>query len=107
MRTVGLAVEQTDACREDLVEAAVSEVDVLDRPDEELGLSRGDVLLVPSGRGVDHLRRAVDRRESAGSETLADEGRGDAVPAPDLEHVVPWADVQPVDDLRRSATAEV
>jgi hypothetical protein len=74
----------------------------LDRPDEELGLSRGDVLLVPTGRDVDHLRRAVDRREAAGPETLADERRGDAVAAADLEHAILWADVQPVDDRSRA-----
>jgi hypothetical protein len=48
-------MKEADADREDLVEAAVSEVEVFEVRDEELGPAGLDVGLVPARRGLDIL----------------------------------------------------
>jgi hypothetical protein len=55
-RTLGVAVKEAHADREDLVEATVSQVEVLKGRDEELGPASFDVRCVPVRRGLDHLR---------------------------------------------------
>ena len=106
MRTVGLAVEQTDACREDLVEAAVSEVDVLDRPDEELGLSMAtcsSFLRVAASIIFAEQSIAVSRPVRRRSQT-----RVAATPCPISSTWSPGRmSNRSTIDLRRSATAEV
>jgi hypothetical protein len=79
-------MEEPDADREDRVEASVAEIDVLEIPDEELGLPGLDVRRIPARCRSDHRRRAIDRSKSTVIESLADERGGDAVPASDLEH---------------------
>ncbi len=70
-RTLGVAVKEAHADREDLVEAMVSQIEVLKGRDEELGLASFDVRRVSARRGFDHLRGAVDRGEVAFFEALA------------------------------------
>jgi hypothetical protein len=53
---VGVAVKEAHADREDLVEAAVSQIQVLEAGDEELGLAGFHVRRIPAPRGLDHLR---------------------------------------------------
>jgi hypothetical protein len=103
-RTLGVAVKETHANREDLVEAAVSQVEVLEDRDEELGPAGLDVRRVSVGCGLNHLRRAVDRGEMSLLKPLANERRRDPVPAPDLEHQVIGPDVQLLDDRSQSLT---
>lgn len=98
MRAGGLAMEQADANGEDPVEAALSEVDVLERGDDELGPTRLDIPRVAATGGGDHLRRAVNGGESASIEALTDKGGGDSLPAADLQHPVVWPDLQLLDD---------
>jgi hypothetical protein len=97
-RTLGLTVKETNADREDLVEATISQVEVLKGRDEELGFADLDVRHVSARGSLDHLRRAVYRGEMAFFEALANERRRDPVPAPDLEHPVTRPDVQLLDD---------
>ena len=54
-RTVGIAVKEADANREDLVEAALPQVEVLEVRDEELGFAGFYVRRVSACRGFDHL----------------------------------------------------
>ncbi len=91
-------VKEPDADGEDLVEAAVCQVEVLEGRDEELGLAGFNVRRVSTCCGFDHLGRAVDRGQMASSQALADERRGDAVAAPDLEDPVIRLDAQLLDD---------
>ena len=98
-RSLGLAVEEPDAHREDLVEAPLTEVRCLELGDEELGRAGLHVLgVAPAGR-LDHLRGAVERGQPAGLEPLADVAGGDTVATADLEHAVVRLDVELVDDL--------
>jgi hypothetical protein len=97
-RTLGLTVEKADADREDLVEAAISQIEVLKVRDEELGFAGLYVRRVSARGGLDHLRRAVYRGEMTFVEAFANERRRDPVPAPDLEHPVTGPDVQLIDD---------
>jgi hypothetical protein len=92
-------VEEPDPDGEDDVEAAIAQVEVLQLPDQELGSPRRDVTGVAARSGLDHLLRAVDGRQAASVEALADERCGDAVPAADLEHTVVGTDAEVVDDL--------
>jgi hypothetical protein len=55
-RTLGVAVKEAHADREDLVEATVSQVEVFEVCDEELGPAGFDVCRVSARRGLDHLR---------------------------------------------------
>src|SRR5687768_2039827 len=96
-RTLGLTMEEANADREDLVEATISQVEVLEGRDEELSLASLDVRHVSTRGRLDHLRRAVYRGEMAFFEALAHERRRDPVPAPDLEHPVTRPDVQLLD----------
>ena len=93
-RPLGLAVEEPDTHGEDLVEAPVAEVGVLEPGDEELGRAVGDIGGVPPRRGLDHLRRAVDRRQPRAA--LAHQRGRDAVPAADLQHALAGPHVEPV-----------
>jgi hypothetical protein len=97
-RTLGLTVEEVHADREDLVEAAISQVEILKGRDKELRFAGLDVHHVPARGGLDHLRRAVYCGEMAFFEAFANESRRDPVPAPDLEHLVTRPDVQLLDD---------
>jgi hypothetical protein len=97
-RALWVAVEEADADGEDLVEAALTQVELLELRDEELGLARFDICRVPACRHFDHLRRTVDREQVAAVEALADKRRGDALPAPDLQDAVSRPDVQLLDD---------
>jgi hypothetical protein len=91
-------VKEPDAHGEDHVEAPVTEVERLELGDEELRPARRDVLRVAAGGGLDHLRRAVDGREAARVEALADVGGGDAVAAPDLQDPRRRREAQSLDD---------
>ena len=93
-----LAVEEPDAHGEDLVEAALAEIELFEGRHEELGPARLDMLSVPARRGFDHLRRAVDRRETACLQALANHRRRHTMAAADLEHAVARLDVEPLDD---------
>lgn len=97
-RTPRLAVKEANADREDLVEAPISQVEVLKGHDEELGFAGFYVSCVSPRGGLDHLRRAVYRGEMAFFEALANERRRDPVPTPDLEHPLIWPNVHLVDD---------
>jgi hypothetical protein len=105
-RTLGLTVEEVHADREDLVEAAISQVEVLKGRDEELGFAGLDVRHVSARGGLDHLRRAVYRGEIAFFEALANESRRDPVPAPNLQHPVTGPDVQLLDDRSQPLAQE-
>ena len=105
-RTLGVAVKKTHADREDLVETPVSQVEVLEGRDEELGFDGFYVRRVSARRGLDHLRRAVDRGEMACFEALANERRRNPVSAPDLEHPVIRPNVQLLDDGSQPLTHE-
>jgi DNA-binding NarL/FixJ family response regulator len=63
--TLGVAVKEPDAYREDRVEASLAEVEVLQACDEELGPAGRHVLGVSPGRRFDHLRGAVDGGQAA------------------------------------------
>src|SRR3712207_7924525 len=54
-RPLGLTVEEANADREDLVEAPISQVEVLKGRDEELGLAGLDVRHVPAQIGRAHV----------------------------------------------------
>jgi hypothetical protein len=97
-RTLGLTVKEANADREDLVEATISQVEVLKGRDKELGFASLDVRQVSERGGLDHLRRAVYRGEMAFFEAFAHERRRDPVPAPDLEDPVTGPDFQLIDD---------
>jgi hypothetical protein len=105
--SAGLAVEQAHAHGEDLVEAALAEVQLLELGDEELGLSCRDVLGVAALRRLDHLGGAVDSREAPPVEPLADIGRRDALAAADLEHAVARLDAELVDDFQQAVAHSV
>jgi hypothetical protein len=91
-------VEETYPNREDLVEAALAEVQVFEGCDQELGLAGLHVGGIAALSGLDHLRRAVHRRETAASETLADQRGRNPVSAADLEHAVVGPYVKALDD---------
>lgn len=95
-------MEEADPGGEDLVEPPRTEVDVLERADEELHRALGDVARVPAARRVDHLRGAVDGSDNAAVEALADEADRDAVAASDLQDAVLRLDVEPLDDPSES-----
>jgi hypothetical protein len=59
---------------------------------------------VSTFRRLDHLRRAVDRRQPAAVETFAHEGRRNPVPAPNLENPVIRTDVELLDDRSQAFT---
>ena len=61
--TVRFAVEQTHADGEDLVEAAIAQVELLELRDDEVRLPGVDVGRVTANGRLDHLGRAVDPRE--------------------------------------------
>jgi hypothetical protein len=91
-------VEQTDPDGEDHVEPPVAEVGVLEARNQELGCPSLDMLGISPGGGLDHLRRAVDRRQPAVAEPLTDHRCGDAVAAADLEHAVVGRQLEPLHD---------
>src|SRR5918997_2497762 len=97
-RALGLAVEEADADREDLLEAAVSqEAEVLEVGDKELGPAGLHVRRVPARRGLDHPGRAIDGGEMSFLQALADERRRDPVAAADLEHPVVRPEAESLD----------
>src|SRR3712207_9157699 len=78
-RTLGLAVKETHADDEYLVEAAVFRVETFEVTGDELGLAGFDVRCVGSRGGLDHLRRAVyggERASFSGLANRAGEGGG-------------------------------
>src|SRR3954451_14888150 len=89
--------EGSDVEGEDLVEAALAEVRVLQRDGLEHSPARVDVLAVPARGHRDHLGRAVDRGDRSRRQLLADQRDRDAVAASDLEQAVGRADRQRVD----------
>jgi len=92
VRAIRFAVEEADPYREDLVEAALAQIGVLERRHEELGPARLDVGRIAARGGLDHLGRTVDRREMPALEALADEGGRHSVPATALEDPTPAVD---------------
>ena len=92
-----LLPEGSDVEGEDLVEAAIAEVGVLQRDGLEHSPARVDVLAVPPRGHLDHLGRAVDRGDRSRCQPLADQGDRDAVAAADLEQAVGRADLQGID----------
>ena len=97
-RTLWVTVKEANADREDLVEAPISQVEILKGRDEELGSAGFYVRCVSPRGGLDHLHRAVYRGEMAFFEALANQRRRDPVPTPDLEHPLIRPDVQLLDD---------
>ena len=95
---LGLTRKEPDADGEDLVEASVFQVEVLEVCDEELGLFVFDVRRISTCCGFDHLGRAVDGGQMASPEALTNERRGDAVATPDLEDPVIRLDAHLLDD---------
>ena len=98
MDALGVAMEQADADGEDRVEAALTELHLLEAHDQELGPAGPHMLAVPRARGLDHLRRAINSRQAASIEPLADERCRDAVATADLEDTFVLADSQVLDD---------
>jgi hypothetical protein len=84
-RRLRLPPEGSDVEGEDIVEAAIAEVRVLQRDGLERSPARVDVLAVPPRGNLDHLGRAVDRGDRSRRQPLADQGDRDAVAAADLE----------------------
>jgi hypothetical protein len=82
-----------------LVEAALAQVEILERPDQELGSAGLEERGVAAFGGIDHLLRAVDRGQAAGLEALAYVRRRDPVSAADLQDSVIGPDVEPLDYL--------
>lgn len=95
---VRIAVEEANADGQYLVETAVAQFELLEVGEKELRLAGGDMGGIASRRGFDHLARAVDGRQPAALEALADEARGDAVAATDLQDPITGADAELVDD---------
>ncbi len=91
-------MKQADADREDDVEAPLAEIEVLERRDDEFRLARLDMDGIAAAGRVDHLLRAVDGRQTAAIEALADERGGDPVTAADLQHSVIGPDRELFDD---------
>ena len=91
-------MKEAHADREDLVEATVFQVEVLKGRDEKFDPASFDVRRVSARRGLNHLRRAVDRGEMAFFEAFANECRRNSVSAPDLEYPVIRPDVKLLDD---------
>jgi hypothetical protein len=98
LRSFAIAVEQTNAHGKDHVETSVAEVEILEVPNEELGLPGLDERRVPSTGSLDHLRRAVDRRQPAVDEPLADHRRRNSMSTADLEDAVAGTNAELVDD---------
>src|SRR6187200_1879053 len=96
-RRLRLLPEGSDVEGEDLVEAPIAEVRVLQRDGLEHSPARVDVLAVPPRGHLDHLGRAVDRGDRSRRQPLADQGDRDAVAAADLEQAVGRADLQSAD----------
>src|SRR3954471_22985088 len=96
-RRLRLLPEGSDVEGEDLVEAPIAELRVLQRDGLEHSPARVDVLAVPPCGHLDHLGRAVDRGDRSRRQPLADQGDRDAVAAADLEQAVGRADLQGVD----------
>jgi hypothetical protein len=107
---VGLAAqEHADVDREDLVEAGVAEVGLVQRRHLERRPAGGDVVGIPPGRRLDHRRRPVDRVDAAAVQLLAHQRHRDAVPAADLQEAIGRLDLQrldrPYQPFRRPAAA--
>jgi hypothetical protein len=85
-----------------MVSKTVAQVQVLQRRDQELRLAGFDEGGVSASRGLDHLRRAVDRGQMASLEALADERGRDSVAAADLEDPIVRPDVELLDDPPQS-----
>src|SRR3954471_11280408 len=96
-RRLRLLPEGSDVEGEDLVEAPIAEVGLLQRDGLEHSPARVDVLAVPPRCHLDHLGRAVDRGDRSRRQPLAEQGDRDAVAAADLEQAVGRADLQSVD----------
>src|SRR4051812_49473383 len=80
-----LLPEGSDVEGEDLVEALIAEVRVLQRDGLEHSPARVDMLAIPPRGHLDHLGRAVDRGDRSRRQPLADQGGGDAWPPPASE----------------------
>src|SRR3954447_13630679 len=93
-RRLWLQPEGSDVEGEDLVEAPIAEVRVLQRGGLEHSPARVDVLTVPPRGHLDHLGRAVDCGDSSRRQPLADQGDRDTMAAADLEQAVGRADLQ-------------
>src|SRR3954449_9195510 len=96
-RRLRLLPEGSDVEGEDLVEAPIAQVRVLQRGGLERSPARVDVLAVPPLRHLDHLGRAVDRGDRSRRQPLADQRDRDPLAAANLEQAVGWMDLQGVD----------
>src|SRR5206468_1296582 len=73
-RRIRLLPEGSDVEGEDLVEAPIAEVRVLQRDGLEHSPARIHVLAVPPRGHLDHFGRAVDRGDPSRRQPLADQG---------------------------------
>ena len=96
-RSLGLQPEGSDVEGEDLVEAPIAQVRVLQRDGLEHSPARVDMLAISPRGHLDHLGRAVDRGDRSRRQPLTGQGDRDAVATPDLEQAVGRADLQCVD----------
>jgi hypothetical protein len=91
-------VQEPHPNREDHIEAALAEVDVLKARNEELGIPRCDVRCVSPRRRLDHPRRSIDRGQSASFELLTDQRRGHPVTTSDFKDAVVGANTELIND---------
>lgn len=99
-----LAVKQTHANSEDLIEPSNTSVERKDIGDMELRLPRRDMLLVTSDGCFDHFRRFVDRDEMPRAQSVAHEACGNTMAAADLENVIIWMDSHSFDNVSQAFT---
>jgi hypothetical protein len=88
-------VERGHVDREDLVVGLVAQVRLFEAGLDEAHLAGVGAVSLP--RRLDHLRGAVDRRDTPGAEPLADERHRHSVPTADLEDAVVRRHVQSLD----------
>ena len=94
----GVAMKHPDADGEDLVELAPPGIEVKHVGDMKFRSTRGDVFLISALRRRDHFLRFVDRDEPTGTQALADEARGHAMTATDLQDAVVRLNPQSLDN---------
>ena len=91
---LGISPERRHVEGVDRAEALGPDIEPLELRYLERRPAGGDVLGVASGGELDHLARAVDAKDPAAHQPLADERDGDAVTAADFEEVIVGSDVQ-------------
>jgi len=80
--------EEAGSAGEDLVEALLAQVGLVQRRREERGATGGDVGGVASGRRGGHRRRPVESDHPSAAQPFADQRDRRSVAASDLEHAV-------------------